>query len=337
MARPSVRFISLALVSAVLILGVGAAPAKAGPEGSFASKINAARAAQGLDPVLVYWDLRDDARRHARDMADAGKVFKYPNIGSVTSGWKALGQVYGVGPSVNPLFNAFMSNSGQRSTILGPYNYVGVGAVTDSDGILWVSLIFMRGDDGLVDPPDTTTSTTSTTTSSTQPPSPTTTTPPATTTTKAPPGTTKPPSDPPATTAPPAPTTTLAPQATTTTSAPLATTTTAPQIEAAQVAAPTTTVAPTPVDDDRPPDLAAGTPLDAGGDGPLGGWMIFGVVALAGAVLTSLAVVAKPTRPMNGTGGTSVAAAAGFDACTNCGLIFNAGHGPVCPRCSTPR
>ena len=63
-------------------------------------------------------------------------------------------------------------SSKARSTILGSYNYIGVGAVTDSDGILWVSMIFMKGDEGLVDDPPsgTTSTTTSSTTTSTKPP-----------------------------------------------------------------------------------------------------------------------------------------------------------------------
>ena len=40
-----------------------------------------------------------------------------PNLGSVTTGWKALGENVGVGPDVSSLFDAFMGSSAHRSNI----------------------------------------------------------------------------------------------------------------------------------------------------------------------------------------------------------------------------
>ena len=183
-----------------------AAPAFAGAESSMVKKVNSARSANGKDPVAVYWDLTDDARAHARRMADEGQVSP---ITSVTSDWDLLAQIVGVGTSVGQLFDAFMASPPHRSTILGNFNYIGVGIETDDNGHLWVAIIFMKGPDDLLDPPDTTTTTTISTTTST------TTEPPATTTTTT--TTTEPPSSATTTTTstvPPDPTTT-------TTSAPL--------------------------------------------------------------------------------------------------------------------
>ena len=146
----------------VAVMAIGVPPAAAGPEGNFVNKINAARKANGKEPVQVYWDLRDDARAHARRMMEQGKVYTNPNIGSVTKGWKALAEVVGVGPSVSSLWTALWSS--RKGTILGPYNYVGVGVAKDEDGILWVSMIFMKGPDGLVESKDTPDPTTTTTT-----------------------------------------------------------------------------------------------------------------------------------------------------------------------------
>ena len=124
-------------------------------------------------------------------MAKEQRVYNLPNIGGVTSGWKSLAQVVGVGPDVNAIFNSFMNT--YRSTITGSsYNYIGVGTATDDNDILWVVMIFMNGPDGLVDdPPDETTTTTSTTkppTNTTKPPSTT-----STTSTTAPPSNETPP------------------------------------------------------------------------------------------------------------------------------------------------
>lgn len=67
---------------------------------------------------------------------------------------------------------AFMGSSSHRANILNSqFNYVGAGVKEDSTGVLWVSVIFMAGPDGLVDPPSTTTTTLPpSTTTTTQPP-----------------------------------------------------------------------------------------------------------------------------------------------------------------------
>ena len=205
MPRVFRRTIIVSLATALLSVSLGITPALAGAEGSFVNKVNSARASKGKAPVQVYWDLTDDARANSKKMADKGEVFHTANLGAVTTGWKALAENVGVAPSVNLLFDAFMASSAYRSNILGSYNYIGVGVKTDDNGLLWVTMIFMLGDDDLLDPPDdppptTTTTKPPSTTTTTKPPSTTTTTkPPSTTTTTKPPSTTttttKPPDD----------------------------------------------------------------------------------------------------------------------------------------------
>ena len=75
-------------------------------------------------------------------------------LSSVTSGWQALGENVGVGPSVSGLHEAFMNSSSHRGNILGNFNYIGVGVVKESDSKMWVTAVFMRGPAGLVSPPD---------------------------------------------------------------------------------------------------------------------------------------------------------------------------------------
>jgi hypothetical protein len=77
-----------------------------------------------------------------------------PNLASVTSGWEALAENVGVGPDVARLHEAFMESDGHRRNILGNYNYVGVGVVRESETKIWVTVVFMRGREGLVSPPE---------------------------------------------------------------------------------------------------------------------------------------------------------------------------------------
>lgn len=150
------RFYRIVVVSlATAVMFVGLAPsAVAGPgEGSFLSGMNAERAARGLAPLEMYWDLRDDARAHSATMQAEDTLRHNPGLGSVTSGWIALGENVGVGPDVATIQSAFMASATHRGNILGDYNYVGVGTA-EADGKMWVTVIFMRGPPGLVTPVD---------------------------------------------------------------------------------------------------------------------------------------------------------------------------------------
>lgn len=182
----------LILVAAISVLmAVLAVPAMASPAGTFFSRINNSRANAGLPPVERYWDLTDDARAHTDAMIEAGGIFHSSNLSSVTGVWEALGENVGVGGDANSLHDAFMASSGHRANILGNYNYVGIGAKVDEDGLLWVTVIFMRAAPGLNGDTTTTTAapTTTTTTSGkfAPEPEPTTTTTTVATTTTTPP------------------------------------------------------------------------------------------------------------------------------------------------------
>lgn len=190
MARIFRRTVTIGLATALLSMSLGVAPAFAGNESTLVNKTNSARAANGKAPLQVYWDLTDDARAHSQDMADSGSLYHNPNLGSVTTGWKTLGENVGVGPDINAIFNAFMGSSAHRKNILGNFNYIGVGVKSDDSGRLWVTMVFMLGDDDLLDPTTTTQPPDTTTTTTTQPPSTTTTQPPSSTTTQPPSGTT---------------------------------------------------------------------------------------------------------------------------------------------------
>jgi len=149
------------IVVALVVMTVGLAiPAQAGTEGAFLSKINASRAAAGLAPVSVHSDLTPDARTHSAEMMAAGDIYHTSPLSAVASGWEALAENVGAGPSVDSLHAAFMASSGHRRNILGDYNYVGIGVSQSDSGQLWVTVIFMRK--GAPAPAPTTTTTTTT-------------------------------------------------------------------------------------------------------------------------------------------------------------------------------
>jgi len=150
------------IVVALVVMTVGMAlPAQAGTEGAFLSKINASRSAAGLAPVSVHSDLVPDARAHSAQMMAAGEIYHTSPLSAVASGWEALAENVGAGPSVDSLHAAFMASSGHRRNILGDYNYVGIGVSQSDSGQLWVTVIFMRK--GAPAPTPTTTTTTTTT------------------------------------------------------------------------------------------------------------------------------------------------------------------------------
>ncbi|MCL1692197.1 MAG: CAP domain-containing protein [Actinomycetia bacterium] len=133
------------IVVALVVMTVGLAlPAQAGTEGAFLSKINASRSAAGLAPVSVHSDLVPDARTHSAQMMAAGEIYHTSPLSAVASGWEALAENVGAGPSVDSLHAAFMASSGHRRNILGDYNYVGIGVSQSDSGQLWVTVIFMR-------------------------------------------------------------------------------------------------------------------------------------------------------------------------------------------------
>jgi hypothetical protein len=186
--RNPVRYLIIFMAVAVMFMGM-AIPAFAGPEGTLVSKINSSRSSAGLAPLETYWDLTDDARAHSSRMMDKGSIYHNPALGSVTGVWQKLGENVGMGVDLAGMHSAFMNSSGHRANILGDYNYVGVGVKTDSDGVHWVTVVFMKADPGLNGGSSTTTTTKApATTTTTKAPATTTTTkaPATTTTTKAP-------------------------------------------------------------------------------------------------------------------------------------------------------
>ena len=132
----------LALVLSVLVVS---APAQAGSESEFVSRMNSARTSNGRRAYAVRSDLISVARRQAARMASQRRMYHNPNLGSEVSGWTNVGENVGRGPDVSSIHNAFMNSASHRSNILSTsFTEVGVGTATSSDGELFVSQVFRR-------------------------------------------------------------------------------------------------------------------------------------------------------------------------------------------------
>ena len=154
------RWLSMILVVAVAIIGLGAsAGADSGSEQGFLAEINASRAAAGLGPLKMDGGLQSHARKHTADMIAKGDIYHSTSAelkAAAGSGWTKLGENVGRGGTVSSLHNAFMNSSAHKKNILGDYNFAGIGTDT-SDGVLYVTVVFMKKGDSSAPPATTST------------------------------------------------------------------------------------------------------------------------------------------------------------------------------------
>jgi len=97
------------------------------------------RAALELDRELSRY-----ATKHSREMADAGYLFHSEDLAGALDGveWSMGGENVGVGSSLTDLETAFMGSKPHRRNILQKgYDHAALGIV-ESDGNLWVTVIF---------------------------------------------------------------------------------------------------------------------------------------------------------------------------------------------------
>ena len=141
-----IRRTAIVITTVVLAIATFVSPVLATPgeEASFASLINSERTSRGMNALDVYWDLVDDARVHAGVMADADEIFHSSNLAGATTGWAALGENVGVGPTVGDLHTAFMNSAGHRDNILGDWDSIGVGVANTDRGYMFVTVVFMK-------------------------------------------------------------------------------------------------------------------------------------------------------------------------------------------------
>ncbi|MGA9162347.1 MAG: CAP domain-containing protein [Actinomycetota bacterium] len=142
------RHLALAVLvaSALFSSGVATAPAHAGTglRGQMLQLTNDHRADHDRAPLELDLQLSRYAKRHSQDMADGGEIFHSDDLAAKLKGkdWSAGGENVGVGTSLTDLEAAFMASTPHRRNILdGDFDHVAIGVV-ESDGDLWVTVIF---------------------------------------------------------------------------------------------------------------------------------------------------------------------------------------------------
>jgi hypothetical protein len=184
------RWLSIVLLASLATVSLGlSAGADSASEAGFLAKINAERSANGLAPLIVDSGLRSHARDHTQDMMDAGNIYHSTSAelkAAAGSGWSKLGENVGRGGTVDSLHTAFVNSAGHKANILGDYNYAGIATGT-LDGVLYVTVVFMKKGGGSTTtttaPAATTTTANGSTTTTAKATTTSTTTPPTTTTT----------------------------------------------------------------------------------------------------------------------------------------------------------
>jgi len=136
--------------------GTGSASAtttQAAAEESLAGELNRARTEAGLAPLGVAVQLTGVARRWSAQMAADDRLAHNPGYAAqITGGWQRVAENVGfaqdasaqVSGLVASLHSSFMNSQGHRDNVLGDYDQVGVGAVLDSAGKLWVTVNFAK-------------------------------------------------------------------------------------------------------------------------------------------------------------------------------------------------
>jgi uncharacterized protein YkwD len=120
-----------------------------GFEAALAARINNARRADGLRPLVVVPGATDVARRWSWQLARAQTLSHNPSlVGALqnagSAAWTSIAENVGEGSSSNPasLFLAYMASPPHRANILDrSARYLGVGVV-ERDGVAWNTLDF---------------------------------------------------------------------------------------------------------------------------------------------------------------------------------------------------
>lgn len=114
-------------------------------ERGFVRKMNRSRANNDLGKLTLDPELSRAAQKHTIEMVDSDELFHtgLDRLGRWVTRWTTLGENVGYGGSVRSLHKAFMNSATHRANVLlGRFNHVGVSATRDSDGKLWVTIVF---------------------------------------------------------------------------------------------------------------------------------------------------------------------------------------------------
>jgi len=139
------------VLAATWVIAAPVAGASVGTdEASMFALTNGARANVGL-PALQ-WDpaAAAVATGWSQQMAASQTLSHNPNLrvqieSQVEPNWTRIGENVGVGPNTSVLESLFEASPGHYANIVGDYNRVGIGAVRDARGTLWITLDFVKG------------------------------------------------------------------------------------------------------------------------------------------------------------------------------------------------
>ena len=156
------RAVSLATTVLVGLLGLSLAalasvsmpiPAAAEPRASTTNlaamagcevaRINAVRASNGLDPLLVDDDLSQFAQSWSDHMAAASSLAHNPDLVHAPGTWSLAGENVGVGPDVNLVFDGFVASPHHYVNLVDPdFTVVGIGVSTNAKGLIYTTQDF---------------------------------------------------------------------------------------------------------------------------------------------------------------------------------------------------
>ena len=142
------RQVALVFLLAALLVssGIAITPAHArtGLRGQMVQLTNDDRTDKDRSALELDLQLSRYARKHSQDMADAGGIFHTDDLAAKLKGkdWSAGGENVGMAPNLQDLEAAFMASTPHRRNILNrEFDHVAIGVV-ESDGNLWVTVIF---------------------------------------------------------------------------------------------------------------------------------------------------------------------------------------------------
>ncbi|HSL15419.1 MAG TPA: CAP domain-containing protein [Actinomycetota bacterium] len=138
--------LTAALTAALLAQGALApsADARTGRRDHMVSLTNTDRAERGREALGLNAKLSRYAKKHSRDMAQAGYLFHTEDLTARLKGvdWSIGGENVGVGSDLDGLQDAFMRSKPHRRNILGSrFEHVAIGIVQTDDSF-WVTVIF---------------------------------------------------------------------------------------------------------------------------------------------------------------------------------------------------
>ena len=102
------------------------------------SDTNAARAANGLAPLVINTGLNNVAQAWAKQMSADNKMYHNVNYSKqIPAGWSRAGENVAYGYTHITVTPAWMASPGHKANILGDYTDIGIGYFVDAKGVAW--------------------------------------------------------------------------------------------------------------------------------------------------------------------------------------------------------